>query len=126
MRNYKKLEVWNLSKERAIDLYQITINFPKEEVYGLTNQIKRSSISIPANIAEGNGKNSDAELNKFLKIAMGSASELETLLIIANELNYLKKDDFRKLNQKLEIIKKMINSFLNRIKATSNKPPATS
>ena len=108
MRNYKNLEVWKLSKEIVLDLYKITNSFPEEEIYGLTNQIRRAAVSILANIAEGNGKSSDAELNRFLKIAIGSTSELETLLIIANELNYIENKSFKIIEEKLEVLRKML------------------
>jgi four helix bundle protein len=118
VRNYKNLEVWKLSKEIVIDLYKITTDFPKEEMYGLTSQIRRAAVSISANIAEGNGKSSDAELGRFLKIAIGSTSELETLLIIANELNYIDNESFRIAEEKLETLRKMLYGFLNKIAST--------
>ena len=124
MRNYKNLEVWKLSKEIVLDLYKVTTNFPQEELYGLTSQIRRASVSISANIAEGNGKDGDIELRRFLRIAVGSASELETLLIIAYELDYLEKENFEVINKKLESTKKMLNYFINKL--NSHQLPAIS
>lgn len=87
--NHKDLEVWKLAMEFITDIYSITKKFPKEEFYGLTNQIRRCAISIPSNIAEGSARQSDKELIQFLYIALGSVSELETQLIIARNLNYI-------------------------------------
>jgi four helix bundle protein len=89
MKNFKELKIWQRSHQLVLDIYLITKSFPKEEVYGLTSQIRRSCSSIPTNIAEGCGRNSDAELNRFLVIAMGSASELEYQLILIKDLGYI-------------------------------------
>lgn len=108
MNNYKKLKVWNNSVELAIEIYEKVKTFPKHELYGLTDQIKRSSISIPSNIAEGSGRNSQLEFNIFLSIASGSAAELNTQLIIANRLKYFSDNDFGDIQNKLEALHKMI------------------
>ena len=108
MNNYKKLKVWNNSVELAIEIYEKVKTFPKHELYGLTDQIKRSSISIPSNIAEGSGRNSQLEFNRFLSIASGSAAELNTQLIIANRLKYFSDNDFEDVQNKLEALHKMI------------------
>ena len=87
MRDFRKLEVWSLGKQLAVACYQFTSTFPKEEVYGLTSQIRRAAVSIPANIAEGSGRETDAEFLRFLRIALGSLNEVETLVMIAADLN---------------------------------------
>ncbi len=88
-RNYRDLIVWKKSIELVSKLYSSTRAFPKEEIYGLTSQIRRAGVSIPANIAEGQGRNSLGEFRQFLGIAQGSLAELETLLIISGNLLYL-------------------------------------
>lgn len=86
MKNFKNLKVWQNGIELVVDVYKRLESFPKEEIYGLTGQIKRSSVSIPSNIAEGSGRGSNKDFNRFLDIALGSSFELETQLIIANKL----------------------------------------
>ncbi len=104
--DHKDLEVWKKSIGLVKSIYQITKNFPKEEIYGLTSQIKRAAISIPSNIAEGCARNSDKELIQFIYISLGSLAELETQLIISKELGYFEND----LNIQTEIrnIRKML------------------
>lgn len=116
MKNFKELRIWQRSHQLVLDIYLVTKSFPKEEVYGLTSQIRRSCSSIPTNIAEGCGRNSDAELNRFLVIAMGSASELEYQLLLAKDLAYLKIDDYEKLNDELIEIRKMLNMFIQKLR----------
>jgi four helix bundle protein len=89
VRNFKDLKVWEKAHQLTLAVYQVTQTFPKEELYGLTSQIRRSCVSIPANIPEGCGRNGDAELARFLHIGMGSASELEYHLLLAHHLNLL-------------------------------------
>jgi four helix bundle protein len=89
VRDFRELKVWERSHRLVQDLYDATGNFPREETYGLTAQLRRCSASIPANIAEGCGRSGDAELGRFMLIAMGSASELEYHLLLARDLGYL-------------------------------------
>ncbi|MFA5010608.1 MAG: four helix bundle protein [Ignavibacteria bacterium] len=86
IKTHKDLEVWKKSIDLVSEIYEITKSFPKEEIYGLTNQIRRSAVSIPSNIAEGAGRNHDKEFIQFLYIAMGSSSELETQIFICKNL----------------------------------------
>src|SRR5210317_1293844 len=102
MKNLKKLKVWQKGIELVVDIYKSTNTFPKEEMYGLTSQIKRSAISIPSNIAEGSGRGSDKDFNRFLDIALGSSFELETQLIITKELEFLSQEDFSKISTSLD------------------------
>src|SRR5690606_15035286 len=104
MKTHKDLDVWKLSVELVLDIYKITKNFPKEEIYGLTSQIRRSAISIPSNIAEGAGRNSKKEYVHFLYNSMGSLSELETQLMIAEKIGYLVSS---KVFDDITIIRKM-------------------
>ncbi|MGL5234610.1 MAG: four helix bundle protein [Empedobacter falsenii] len=89
MRDFKKYDIWKLSHQFTLTIYEISTSFPKDETYNLVSQIKRSTLSIPTNIAEGCGRNSDKEFNQFLNIALGSATETEYLILLAKDLNYL-------------------------------------
>lgn len=109
--NFKELKVWQRSKALAIKIYQVTKQFPREEIFGLTQQIRKSAVSVPSNIAEGCGRGTDRELVRFLDIAQGSAFELETQLIIASELQYLKKTESRETIDELSQIQRMIDGF---------------
>lgn len=115
MKNFKELRIWQRSHQLVLNVYLITKSFLKEEVYGLTSQIRRSCASIPTNIAEGCGRNSDAELKRFLTIAMGSASELEYQLILSNDLGYIQTDNYEKLSNELIEIRKMLNTFIQKL-----------
>lgn len=94
MQNYKDLKVWEKSHLFTVKIYEITKSFPKEELYSLTNQIRRASSSIPANIAEGCGKNSNSDFANFLNIALGSANESEYFLILSKDLKYFDEKAF--------------------------------
>jgi len=113
--NYKTLKVWQKSVDLAVKVYKSTENFPKEEAYGLTSQIRRCSVSIPSNIAEGSGRNSDKEFNNFLGYSQGSSFELETQLIIANKVGYLKDDNFQNLQEGITEIQKMNYALKKRL-----------
>jgi four helix bundle protein len=111
MHQFKDLKVWQKGRVLVKEIYLITNKFPKEELFGITSQIRRCSVSIPANIAEGCGRNSDADLNRFLDIANGSAFELEALVILSNDLNFLSKEEFENFDRKINEIQKMIYGF---------------
>ena len=115
MHEYRKLFVWQEAVSFVTDVYKITKTFPITERYGLVSQINRSAISIPSNIAEGAGRNTNGEFRNFLGNACGSISELETQLIIANNLNYLSLTDLEKLLSKLKIKQKMSYRLLTSI-----------
>lgn len=108
MREYKKLEVWNMAVELSVEIYKYTQSFPKAEQFGITSQIQRAAVSIPSNISEGAGRGSDKQFSHYLHIAYGSASELETQLIMANRLGYLNNDAFNALSPMLIHIQKKI------------------
>jgi four helix bundle protein len=97
MKNFRDLNVWEKSHGLALQVYRATADFPAKEVYGLTSQIRRAAASIPGNIAEGCGRNGDAELARFLQIAVGSASELEYHLLLAHDLGMLNDAAYEKL-----------------------------
>ncbi len=108
MRDFKKYDIWQLSHLLTLEIYKITTVFPKEEVYGLTSQIRRATSSIPTNISEGCGRNSDKEFNQFLNIALGSANETEYLIILSKDLNYISEEQFSDLDFKINTIKSKI------------------
>jgi len=108
MHRFKDLEVWKISVEMVREIYEMTENFPKNEQFGLVNQIRRSAVSIPSNIAEGAGKNTNRDFNRFISIASGSCNELETQLIISQELNFISKDEYTEMGGKLNRIQNMI------------------
>jgi len=115
MRDYKKYTVWEKAHQLTLDVYISTANFPSDERFGLTNQIKRASGSIPMNIAEGCGRNSDKEFCRFLYIAFGSANELEYQIFLSIELNFLDKVKGQILLQQVEEVKKMLNALITRL-----------
>lgn len=116
MRTHKDLDVWKLSIEFVTEIYNLTKDFPKEEQFGLTNQIRRASVSIPSNIAEGAGRRSDKEFLQFLYISMGSIQEIDTQLLISLNLNYLTKSEYEILLTKLDQISKMISGLIKFVK----------
>ena len=117
MRDFKKLIVWERSHKLASVIYRLTKQVPKEELYGITSQMRRAAISIPTNIAEGSGKNTEKDFSRYLSIASGSASEVEYLLILAKELEFIDKKDFELLITEINEIKKMLNTFQIKINA---------
>lgn len=116
MRDFKKFEVWQLSHLLTLKIYRVTKEFPKEEIFGLTSQIRRSFASIAYNISEGSGRSSDKEFANFVNIALGSANEAENQLILAKDLEYLTELEFLNLLEQLTILKKKLVSFWNKLK----------
>ena len=114
MHNYKQLEVWNKGIELASAIYKVTKNFPNEEKFGIISQMRRSSVSISSNIAEGAGRNSDNEFRQFLNISFGSCSELETQLIISQNLEYLTEDEFEEIATELNEIQRMLFTLIKK------------
>ena len=106
MRDFKKYDIWKLSHHFTLEVYNITKSFPKDELYGITSQMRRASASIPTNISEGCGRYSDAEFNRFLTIAMGSASEVEYLILLSKDLNYITESQYIQLDSGINTIKK--------------------
>jgi len=116
MQDFKKLTVWQKAHLLAVAVYQATAGFPKEEVYGLTSQIRRSATSIPANIAEGCGREGGAEFSRFLQIALGSTTELEYHLLLSHDLKYLNDIDYEALNKQVDEIRKILISLILKIR----------
>lgn len=115
MKDFRKLKVWEKSHQLALAVYQATASFPKTEVYGLTSQIRRSSVSIPSNIAEGSGRGSDADLRRMLQIAFGSASELEYQLLLAHELKFFPDIVYQDLSNQTTEVKRMLSSLMKKL-----------
>ena len=117
MQDYRQLKVWQKSHQVVLQVYKIATDFPSNEKYGLVSQIQRSAVSIPSNIAEGSARSSDVDFARFLHIAMGSAAELDYQLLLSHDLGFLPSNDYEKLSEELTSIRKMLNSFIQRLKA---------
>ncbi|MCD4697377.1 MAG: four helix bundle protein [Bacteroidales bacterium] len=111
MHNFKELKVWQKSRTLTKEIHLLTKRFPSDERFVLTSQIRRSVISIPSNIAEGSGRDSNKEFKRFLSISLSSAFELETQIILANDLEYLSDAEFLKVSEKIQEVQKMIFGF---------------
>lgn len=117
VKSYKDLTVWQKAFELSLKTYKTTNSFPKEELYGITSQIRRAAIAIPSNIAEGCARQGTKEYIHFLNIAYASAAELETQILIAKEIGILSFEDFNKINMLLIEIMKMLKTLMLRLKA---------
>jgi four helix bundle protein len=115
MEDFKDLKVWAKSHALTLAIYKSTSQFPREEIYGLTSQIRRASASIGANMAEGCGRRSDPEMKRFIQIARGSASELEYHLLLARDLEFLNAVEFKELGSKILEIQRMLASLTQRL-----------
>jgi four helix bundle protein len=115
MEDFKDLKVWAKAHQMTLAIYQATRKFPRDEIYGLTSQIRRAAASIGANIAEGCGRRSDAEMKRFVQIARGSASELEYHLLLARDLQLLTGEEFKDLEAKVFEIQRMLASLVQRL-----------
>ena len=116
MKDFKSLIVWQKGIKLVIEIYNLSKNFPHDELYGLTSQMRRSSVSIPSNIAEGAGRNSDKDFHRFLDISLGSAFEIETHAMIAFELKFLSESDYEDLSVKIHELQKMITGLQKSLK----------
>ena len=125
VRTHKDLEVWKRAMGFVINLYEITRVFPKEELFGLTSQMRRSAISIPSNIAEGSARNHNNETIQFLHIALGSAAEIETQIILATSIGYINEEKSMKLITEINCISKMLQGLLKSLKKPTPTPTST-
>ena len=116
MRPHERLDVWNKSLDFVVDMYRLTESFPKEEKFGLTSQVRRAAVSVPANIAEGAGRQSEKEFVHFLSNAQGSASELATEILIAFRLGFLSEQDYATSSDGLDNIGRMIHGLSRHLK----------
>ncbi len=121
MRDFRKLKVWGRGHRLTLAVYRTTAAFPREELYGLTSQMRRSCAAIPANVAEGCGRGSNADLARFLQIALGSASELEYHPLLARDLSYLNTRDHDRLTGETTEVKRMLTSFVRTLRALTDR-----
>ena len=128
LKDFKELRVWTKAHKITLQIYEITQRFPREELFGLTSQIRRSAASIGANIAEGCGRRSDGEMSRFLHIARGSAVELEYHLLLARDLGFVSASSFTTLVDEVDEVQRMLTSLIQRvqlivsIRSKSQKP----
>jgi four helix bundle protein len=116
MRDFREIKVWAKAHLLMLEIYKATATFPREEIYGLTSQLRRSAASVPANIAEGFGRGGNAELARFLQIGMGSASEVEYHVLLARDLNLLSKKIYDDLNGRIVEVKRMLAALLIKVR----------
>src|SRR5262249_41426602 len=115
MRNYRELQVWNKAHNLTLELYRVSRGFPREEIYGVTNQLRRAAASIGADLAEGCGRRTSNELARFVRIALGSASELDYHLLLSHDLEFINGGDFTRTANQLTEVRKMLTSFLSSV-----------
>lgn len=116
MQNYKDLQVWKKSHELTLEIYKVTKSFPKEEIFALVSQLRRASASIPTNIAEGSGRFTKKDFASFLQISLGSAQEVEYLILLSKELNFINETDFNQLEKSIGEIKAMLISLIKKVR----------
>lgn len=116
MRDFRQLKVWEESHKLTLEIYRITKEFPKEELFALTNQMRRASASISSNIAEGCGRGSNKEYAHFIQIALGSAFEIDYQLLLSKDLGYFSLESYHVLNEKIDKIKRQLASLLKKIR----------
>jgi len=115
VKDFKELRVWSKAHQLTVFIYNLTRAFPRDEIYGLTSQVRRSAASIGANIAEGCGRRPDGEMARFLQIARGSASETEYHLLLAKDLGFLSEGDFRKTEQRVVEVQRMLTALVQKV-----------
>jgi len=116
MRDFRKYEVWELSHQIVLNIYNITKTYPDDERYHLVSQMRRAAYSIPSNFSEGCGRDSDKDFNRYVNICLGSAHELEYFMILSKDLNYIEESDFRTLNTEINKIKRKLFSLSKKLK----------
>ena len=121
MKDFRELKVWAKAHEVALQIYRVTKAFPKDEIYGLTSQIRRSSVSVASNIAEGCGRGRDTEFARFLEIAMGSANELDYQLLLSRDLSYLDLTAYEPIQSNIIECKKMLVALTQKLKQDANR-----
>jgi four helix bundle protein len=116
VKGFKELKVWRKAHEMTVAVYGVTRGFPREELYGLTGQLRRSAASIGANIAEGCGRRSDGEMARYLQIARGSASEVEYHVLLARDLHYLREEEWQELSYQADELQRMLTALIQRFR----------
>ena len=122
LKNYKELKVWQKSYKLCLDVYKRTGSFPKEEIYGLVSQIRRSAVSVPSNIAEGYGRKTTADYTRFLYIAYGSLCELETQIMLSNDLGFLEPGNLENLIADLSEVERMLKALIRSLENKHSTP----
>lgn len=117
MQNYRSLKVWEKAHAFTLEIYKITLSFPKTETYSLIDQMRRSSSSIPTNIAEGCGRNSQLELAHFLNISLGSSNEIDYQILLSKDLEYISETEYEFLEKQIREIKAMLIALISKIRA---------
>lgn len=117
MKNFRDLQVWHKAHLLALESYRVTNGFPKQEMFGLTSQIRRAAVSVAANIAEGCGKRGNAEFQRFLGIATGSASELEYHFLLARDLQFLSQSVYERVNASVVEVKRVLSGLVRKIES---------
>jgi four helix bundle protein len=117
MRNFRNLKVWEKNHELALSVYHSITSFLKEELYGLVSQLRRSALSIPSNIAEGCGRNTQAQMAHFLNISLGSVSELEYQILLAKDLRFINDSVFHEQTEQVHAFKRMLTSLIQKVSA---------
>lgn len=121
MQDFRNLKVWRVAHAVTLDSYSLTRGFPKDELFGLTSQIRRAAASIGANIAEGCGRDSEGDMARFLQIAMGSASELKYHFLLAYDLDFMSRENYFRLDRQVIEIKKMLSSLLDKVRKQASE-----
>ena len=121
LQDFRELQVWQRSHELTIAIYRATSSFPREEVFGLTRQIRTAAASIGANIAEGCGRNGSADFARFLQIAAGSASELANHLLLAGDLGFLEQQHVDSIHKELTEVRRMLTTLIQKVRSATKK-----
>lgn len=119
MRDFRQLNVWDEAHKLTLEIYKLTKEFPKEELFGLTSQMRRASVSIASNIAEGCGRGSNKEYAQFIQIALGSAYEIDYQILLAKDLGYLTNDVYKSLNERVDKTKRQLAALLKKVRESS-------
>mgnify|MGYP001388231116 CR=1 FL=1 len=121
MQDFRQLKVWQAGHSLTLDIYKVTQGFPKAELYGLTSQLRRAAVSVPTNIAEGSARHTDQGTRYFLKIALGSATEVEYLLLLSHNLGLIGADTQSEFNERTRALRRMLNAFIRRLRISTPK-----
>ena len=116
MQNFKELLLWQEAHQLTLSVYEATKNFPKEEIFGVTSQIRRAAVSVPCNIAEGCGRFTSKDFANFLQISLGSTNETDYLTLLAKDLNYLQQQQFDALQEKINKVRAMNINLVNKVR----------
>lgn len=118
MQDFRNIKAWQKGHQVVLDVYRATASYPSAEIYGLTSQTRRAAVSVTSNIAEGCGRGSDADFARHLQIALGSAFEVDSLLLTARDLGFLPTESYEPLDEKVQEAKRILNAFLQTVRRT--------